>query len=100
MGDFDYRQLDDLIHSRVRLAIMAFLSTAGLTDFPAVKTALKVTDGNLSVHLRKLEDAGYVAVTKTFKDRKPQTNITLTPEGRTAFEAYVTGLSSFIDAQT
>ncbi len=96
MGDFDYRKLDDLIHSRVRLAIMAYLASAGEAGFAAMKTALKVTDGNLSVHLKKLEDAGYVAVDKRFVDRKPLTTAALTPEGRAAFEAYVKGLSGFI----
>jgi len=96
MSEYDYRQIDDVIHSRVRLAIMAYLASAGSANFPDMKAALKVSDGNLSVHLKKLEDAGYVDVEKQFVDRKPQTSATLTASGRTAFETYVKGLTAFI----
>lgn len=86
---FDYRDIDDIIHGRVRLALMAFLSGAGQAEFGALKAKGGVTDGNLSVHLRKLEDAGYVRVDKSFVGRKPLTTIVLTPEGRVAWIAYL-----------
>ncbi len=88
-SDFDYRGIDDLIHGRVRLAVMAYLSGAESADFAELKDRAKVTDGNLSVHLRKLEDAGYVRVEKMFHDRKPLTVASLTKAGREAWIAYL-----------
>ena len=86
--DFDISRIDDVIHGRIRLGIMAYLSGAGTADFTSLKARLQTTDGNLSVHLRKLEEAGFVAVTKSFRGRKPLTEASLTEEGRTAFVAY------------
>lgn len=94
---YDYRTLDDLIHSRVRLAIMSFLATANQSEFNALKTVLRVSDGNLSTHLRKLEGVSYVQIEKSFKDRKPLTTITITDTGRAAFKAYIDGLSAMIE---
>jgi len=62
MTDFDYAAIDEILHSRVRLAIIAFLAGAKTADFATVRDATKTTDGNASIHLRKLEDAGYVAI--------------------------------------
>ncbi len=93
---FDYRIIDDVIHSRVRLAIMSFLATAREADFVAIKKALKVSDGNLSTHLKKLEEKNYVLVSKQFIDKKPQTKIKMSPEGEVAFRAYVEGLAAMI----
>ena len=62
MTDFDHAAIDEILHSRVRLAIVAFLAGAETADFATVRDATKTTDGNASVHLRKLEDAGYVAM--------------------------------------
>lgn len=86
---FDYRDIDDVVHGRVRLALMAYLSGAGRADFAALKRHAGVTDGNLSVHLRKLEDAGYVRIDKTFVGRKPLTTVALSDEGRAAWIAYL-----------
>lgn len=98
MGDgFDIEAIDEIIHGRVRLGIMAFLSGADSADFSTLKARLQLTDGNLSVHLRKLEDAGYVAVTKQFVDRKPQTLARITPEGRAAFTRYLQAMSALVD---
>lgn len=94
--DFDYREIDDLIHGRVRLAIMAYLSGAGSADFAALKAKAKVTDGNLSVHLRKLEEAGYVDVEKKFHDRKPLTVAHLSGKGREAWIAYLDRMRTFL----
>lgn len=86
---FDYRDIDDVIHGRVRLAIMAFLSGAGKADFGELKARAGVTDGNLSVHLRKLEDAGYVKIEKAFVERKPLTTVVLSEDGRAAWIGYL-----------
>jgi DNA-binding HxlR family transcriptional regulator len=95
---FDYRNIDDVIHGRVRLAVMAYLSGAGSADFNELKAKIGGTDGNLSVHLRKLEDAGYVEVEKTFRNRKPRTICHLTAAGRNAWIAYITRLESLLAA--
>lgn len=87
--DEGYRAINDVIHGRVRLAIMAFLSGAGAADFGELKDKVGGTDGNLSVHIRKLEDAGYVTVEKKFKGRRPQTLCHLTKKGRSAWIAYI-----------
>lgn len=96
---YDYRALDDVIHSRVRLAIMSYLVTARDTDFVQLKKALKVTDGNLSTHLSKLEEKSYISVKKQFVDRKPQTQVTITATGSSAFKAYVEGLAAMLGKQ-
>lgn len=95
-GDFDYRDIDDVIHGRVRLAVMAYLTGAGAADFNELKSRVGGTDGNLSVHLRKLEEAGYVRVDKTFKNRKPRTVCRLTAKGREAWIAYMARLQSLL----
>jgi DNA-binding MarR family transcriptional regulator len=94
--DFDYREIDDVIHGRVRLALMAYLSGAGTADFTELKKKLEVTDGNLSVHMRKLEDAGYVVVEKRFQGRRPQTLCRLSDKGREAWIAYIGNLQALI----
>lgn len=96
MSDFDYQQLDDIIHSRIRLAIMSLLITVEEADFVFIKEKVKATDGNLSVHIKKLEDAGYVTVKKEFIDRKPRTVYSLNKKGRNAFEAYLEQLEKLI----
>ena len=80
--------INDLIHGRVRLAAMAYIAGAGDADFTAIKKAVNTSDGNMSVHLRKLEDAGYLAVTKGYNERKPQTIYALTDTGRAAWHEY------------
>jgi DNA-binding HxlR family transcriptional regulator len=94
--DFDINRLDDVIHGRVRLGIMAVLSGVESADFNTLKARLQTTDGNLSVHLRKLEDAGYVAVTKRFEGRKPLTEAAMTAGGRRAFVAYLDALHGLV----
>lgn len=96
MDSFSIDSLDDVIHGRLRLGIMAFLSTAGSADFPLLKSRLQATDGNLSVQLRKLEDAGYVAIGKAFAGKKPQTTVTLTDAGRTAYIGYLDAMRKLI----
>jgi DNA-binding transcriptional ArsR family regulator len=96
MTDFDHNAIDELLHSRARLAIVAFLAGASEADFVAIREATKMTDGNASVHLRKLEDAGYVTVRKHFVARKPQSLYALTNEGRKALLSYVAHLESLV----
>ena len=77
---------------------MAFLSGAQVAEFNQIKAKLETTDGNLSVHLRKLEEAGYVAIEKTFVGRKPLTRIRLTEKGRVAFIDYLDAISKLTEA--
>ena len=91
--DFDIAGLDEVIHGRLRLGVMSYLSGAGSADFNELKARLQATDGNLSVHLRKLEDAGYVAIDKSFVGRKPLTRVSLTEVGRAAFARYLAAIS-------
>jgi DNA-binding MarR family transcriptional regulator len=93
---FDINAIDEVIHGRLRLGIMAYLVGAGSADFATLKAKLDTTDGNLSVHLRKLEEAGYVAVTKSFRERKPLTEVTLTDPGRKAFADYLEALGKLM----
>lgn len=86
---FDYREIDDVIHGRVRLSIMAYLSGAGSADFKLLREKVGVTDGNLSIHIRKLEEAGYIDVEKKFSGRRPHTICHLTKAGREAWIAYI-----------
>jgi DNA-binding MarR family transcriptional regulator len=89
MDDFNIGKIDEVIHGRVRLGIMAYLMAAGTADFNTLKAKLEVTEGTLSVHLRKLEDAGHIAIEKSFRNRRPLTQASLTDAGRKAFRAYL-----------
>ena len=97
MDGFDIDAIDEVIHGRVRLGVMAFLSSADGADFNEIKRRLQTTDGNLSVHLRKLEEAGYVAVDKSFVGRKPLTRVSLTRDGRSAFVRYLDAMSKLVN---
>ena len=92
-------ELDPVIHAQARLRIMAALSTLeseGSISFPRLQEMLDMTAGNLSTHLRKLEDAAYVDVTKTHKGRTPVTYLGLSKKGRRAFEDYMDALRSLL----
>ncbi len=93
---FDIHEIDEVIHGRVRLGIMAYLSGVEAAEFSELKTRLQTTDGNLSVHLRKLEEAGFVSVAKSFQGRKPLTKAALTAAGREAFVAYLDQISRLV----
>ena len=88
--------LDRVIHERVRLAIVSALAGARSMSFNELKATLDITDGNLSVHARKLEEAGLVACDKTFVDRVPHTAFKLTPAGRKALDAYLAHMEALI----
>ena len=92
-------ELNEVIHQSARLQIMAALVAIepGVeADFTHLKDLLKLTDGNLGAHLKKLEDAGYISVNKVFVERKPKTYISATPEGRTVFKDHVAALQAIL----
>jgi DNA-binding MarR family transcriptional regulator len=89
--------LNDLIHQRVRLGILAVLAESRRADFTFLRKQLNVTDGNLSRHLAVLEDAGYVRVEKSFEGKRPRTWISATSRGRAAFESEIGALQALID---
>jgi len=89
-------ELDRLIHERIRLGIVAALAANESLTFAELKDVLKTSDGNLSVHARRLEEAGYIKVTKGFEDRKPKTEYRLTPKGRRALETYLQQMESIL----
>jgi DNA-binding HxlR family transcriptional regulator len=97
-GPIEARDLDRLIHQRTRLSIVSALAVADSLTFNDLKAALRITDGNLSVHARKLEDAGYLRCTKSFEGRTPRTEYRLTAEGRRALESYLGHMEALIDA--
>lgn len=98
MSRFDHTELDDVIHGRLRLGIMAYLSTVSPAPFNELKAKVNATDGNLSTHLAKLEEAGYVRLEKKFVDKKPRTNIHLTAKGRKAWIDYLARLQALLSA--
>ena len=91
-------ELDRVIHERVRLAIVSALAGAESLTFNALKELLQITDGNLSVHARKLEEAGFVACEKSFVERVPRTEYRLTTAGRRALERYLDHMEALIRA--
>ncbi len=90
--------LDRLIHERIRLGIVSALAVNESLTFNDLKKLLKTTDGNLSVHARKLEEARYITCTKFFEGRLPKTEYRLTPQGRRAFEKYLDHMEALIHA--
>jgi DNA-binding MarR family transcriptional regulator len=97
MAAFDIGKIDDVIHGRMRLGIMAYLADAQVADFSELKKVLDATQGNLSDHLRKLEDAGFISIEKSFLNRKPLTQARITPAGRRAFAAYLEAIAKLIE---
>jgi DNA-binding transcriptional ArsR family regulator len=91
-------ELDRLIHERVRLGIVSALAVNDSLTFNELKALLKTTDGNLSVHARKLEDAAYIACAKSFEGRVPRTEYRLTAQGRKALERYLDHMEVLIRA--
>lgn len=89
--------LDRVIHERMRLGIVSALAASESLTFPELRRLLDASDGNLSVHARRLEEAGYVACSKTFEGRVPRTEYRLTAAGRRAFERYLAHLEAVIE---
>ena len=96
MKDYDYKKLNTIFHSRIRLAAASMLYHDGSSDFNSLKEGIGATDGNLTTHMRKMEDSDYVSVVKRFSGRKPLTVYSLTDSGRIAFEEYISLLGSFL----
>lgn len=90
---FDFTALDEIIHVRARLGIIAYLIGAGAADFNTLKRELSLTDGNLSVHLSRLEEASYVALERVPAGKRMRTTVSLTETGRKAFDSYVKEVS-------
>lgn len=95
---FDHSEIDDVIHGRLRLGIMAYLASVSPAIFGELKQKVGATDGNLSTHLRKLEDAGYVRQEKRFVGRRPQTRVFLTDAGRKAWLAWIDRMQGLMRA--
>lgn len=95
---FDHNDIDDVIHGRLRLGVMAYLSTASPAVFGELRDKVGATDGNLSTHLKKLEEAGYVSQEKRFVGKRPQTRIFLTDAGRKAWLAWLARMDAIMRA--
>ena len=93
---YNHSGLDKLIHSPVRLGIMSALVSMDEVDFKFLKDRLGLTDGNLSANMTRLEEAGFISVSKLFVDRKPRTVYRITEQGRKAFKNYVENLENII----
>ena len=96
MQPSDILALDEMIHPRFRLGIMAQLANEGSSDFMTLKRVLGTTQGNLSVHLRKLEEAGYLTLERKLEGRRTRTQVALSRKGEAAFAAYIEALGRMI----
>lgn len=93
-----FDDLNPLLHSQLRLAIMSLLISVEKADYKFIKEKTEASSGNISVQIGKLEEAGYLEVTKTFKNKKPNTSYTITQKGVEAFEEYVNNIQQYLDA--
>ena len=91
-----FAQLDPVIHSRIRLAVLSILISVREASFNYLKETIGTTDGNLSASLSKLEEAGYISIKKSFKEKKPLTTCSISEKGRTAFSKYMKALETYI----
>ncbi|MGN6615769.1 MAG: winged helix-turn-helix domain-containing protein [Ilyomonas sp.] len=92
-----FKDLDPILHSQLRLAVMSLLISVKEAEFTFIKEKTNATAGNLSVQIQKLKDAGYIEVIKEFKDNYPNTTCKITRKGITAFEAYVNALQAYLN---
>lgn len=91
-----YKELDPVLHSPLRLAIMSLLIKEGELDFTILKEKTGATAGNISVQLKKLEEAGYISIEKSFRKNYPHTGVAISKKGLTAFEEYVNSLKDYL----
>ena len=91
-----FKELDPILHSQLRLAVMSLLISVKEAEFTFIREKTNSTAGNLSVQVQKLKDVGYIDVTKQFKDNYPQTTCKITPTGIVAFDAYVQALQQYL----
>ena len=96
MNPETFFQLDRVIHEKGRMAIMSMLAASKELSFIEMRQALNMTDGNLTTHIRTLQEAGYISVTKSFQNRRPLTTCSLTAAGRKAFTTYINLLETII----
>ncbi len=96
MNPAPFLNLDRIIHEKGRMALMSLLAANPELSFTDMRETLRMTDGNLSMHLRTLQEAGFIAMTKTFHDRKPLTTCSLTTAGREAFANYINLLEQIV----
>ena len=96
MNPEPFLQLDRVIHEKVRLAIMSLLAASPQLSFTEMRDTLSMTDGNLTAHVRTLQEAGYVSVTKEFQGGRPLTTYSLTAQGRKAFATYINLLEQIV----
>ncbi|GGB07109.1 winged helix-turn-helix domain-containing protein [Puia dinghuensis] len=92
-----FKDLNPILHSQLRLAVVSILISVKEAEFTYLREKTDATAGNLSVQINKLKEAGYIDVTKTFKDNYPQTICKITPQGVQAFEEYVRDLQSYLN---
>ncbi len=96
MNPEPFLQLDRVIHEKGRLAIMSMLAATPELSFTELREALDMTDGNLTTHIRTLQEAGYLSVTKSFQNKRPLTTCSLTAAGKKAFQNYINLLEQII----
>ena len=96
MNPEPFLQLDRVIHEKGRLAIMSMLAAAPELSFTELRDALGMTDGNLTTHIRALQEEGYISVAKSYQNRRPLTTCALTPSGRKAFAEYIDLLEKIV----
>jgi predicted transcriptional regulator len=94
-----YKDLDPLLHSQLRLAIVSLLMTSDEVDFNHIKETTNATSGNISVQIKKLQEAGYIEVVKSFKNNYQNTSLTITKKGIKAFEEYVESLKQYLKTE-
>jgi DNA-binding MarR family transcriptional regulator len=92
-----YKDLDPLLHSQLRLSIVSSLMTVDEASFNIIKETTNATSGNLSIQIKKLQEAGYIEVKKSFKNNYPNTTLSITDKGIEAFETYVNNLKKYIN---
>ncbi len=92
-----FKDLDPILHSQLRLSIISILMTVDEANFSFIKESTKAAAGNISIQIKKLQEAGYIKVEKTFKDNYPNTNVSITSKGVKAFETYVNDLKKYIN---
>ena len=92
-----FKDLDPILHSQLRLSIVSILMSVDEANFNFIKDETQATAGNLSVQIKKLQDAGYIEVKKTFLNNYPNTSLSITKEGIEAFETYVNNLKNYIN---
>ena len=91
-----FKDLDPILHSQLRLSIVSTLITVDEANFNFIKETTNATSGNISIQIKKLQEAGYIKVVKSFKNNYPNTTISITDKGRGAFESYVNDLKKYI----